>query len=1175
MTSVLAPPYGPKVLRSLRDFQRNTVEYVFSRLYLESPGAKRFLVADEVGLGKTMVAKGVVARAIDHLWKREDRIDVVYICSNASIARQNVSRLNVTGTDDAVLPTRVTLLPARIKSLQRQRLNFVSFTPGTSFSPASSLGTAEERALLYWLLPPEWRREDRAAVTLLAGNAGRDRFAERVKGFDQSTIDDTLRIAFQKKLEGGAADPQALLPRFQRLCEEIGRATNLSDDQRSARSELVGEFRASLASTCITALEPDLVILDEFQRFKDLLDGQDEASRLARHLFDYEKARVLLLSATPYKMYTLQDDGSGDDHFADFLKTVEFLQGADSSTGTFKEQLADYRRALLQHAGGDLSELTRRSEAIQQQLRAVMVRTERLAVTPLRDGMLREVPPLAMHLKAADVKEYVAIDRVSQALDAGDALHYWSAAPYLLNFMESYVLKKRLAERIDAADERLVSAVSEARSTLLSREDIERYAELDPANARVRNLFEDLDAAGAFEVPWVPPSMGYYALEGPFDAVKSGFTKRLVFSAWHVVPKVVACLASYEAERRLVRPAAGGEVTYRSARDKHRGRLRFTVRDDGASGASRFAGMSVLGLMYPSPTLAIECDPLQAARDSRQGGPELPVLSDVLGQVRSVLEPRLAALARPDSGGAEDERWYWAAPMLLDLIQHSETTQAWFGQRDLHGEWREPTRAAASSNEADSEAQEGWRRHVDHARQLLQSQDLGRQPADLPDVVARLAIAGPGTMALRSLARVTGQLSRADSVALRNAAGRIADAIVGLFNLPDVEAFVDRASEAHRVRTGQEPGPYWREVLGFCAAGGLQAVLDEYAHILVDALGQQGHSMESAAHAIADEMGKALRVRTATLSADALWVADDGRPVLERGALAFRSRFAVRFGAGPAEGTDEGTDRDDAVRRAFNSPFWPFVLCSTSVGQEGLDFHQYCHAVVHWNLPSNPVDLEQREGRVHRYKNHAVRRNLAKQHGHALTADGHPDPWRQAFKAAESEREESKPDLVPYWVYAPPGGVAIERHVPVLPLSGDAERRTRLQKSLALYRLAFGQSRQEDLVQYLAQRLDEQAIADVTSRLRLDLAPPIAAMAEPLPVDDGVLVSTGVVPRAGQALKALGDDVDRLSGLLDAFAIVREAARLRDSVETFRELLDRFQAVRAGTAANTQGVVQA
>ena len=44
----------------------------------------------------------------------------------------------------------------------------------------------------------------------------------------------------------------------------------------------------------------------------------------------------------------------------------------------------------------------------------------------------------------------------------------------------------------------------------------------------------------------------------------------------------------------------------------------------------------------------------------------------------------------------------------------------------------------------------------------------------------------------------------------------------------------------------------------------------------------------------------------------------------------------------------------------------------------------YAHAVAHWNLPTNPVDFEQREGRVHRYKGHAVRRNLAAAHGSAV-----------------------------------------------------------------------------------------------------------------------------------------------------------------------------------------------
>ena len=54
------------VLNTLKDFQRKTVDYVFDRLYGEN-GIGRFLVADEVGLGKTMIAKGIIAKAIEHL----------------------------------------------------------------------------------------------------------------------------------------------------------------------------------------------------------------------------------------------------------------------------------------------------------------------------------------------------------------------------------------------------------------------------------------------------------------------------------------------------------------------------------------------------------------------------------------------------------------------------------------------------------------------------------------------------------------------------------------------------------------------------------------------------------------------------------------------------------------------------------------------------------------------------------------------------------------------------------------------------------------------------------------------------------------------------------------------------------------------------------------------------
>src|SRR5439155_19873327 len=113
-------------------------------------------------------------------------------------------------------------------------------------------------------------------------------------------------------------------------------------------------------------------------------------------------------------------------------------------------------------------------------------------------------------------------------------------------------------------------------------------------------------------------------------------------------------------------------------------------------------------------------------------------------------------------------------------------------------------------------------------------------------------------------------------------------------------------------------------------------------------------------------------------------------------------RFALRFGE-LRDDKDNTLARAETVRMAFNSPFRPFILASTSIGQEGLDFHTWCHAVVHWNLPSNPVDLEQREGRVHRYKGHAVRRNIAATLGANVLADGLPpgaDPWDALFARA-------------------------------------------------------------------------------------------------------------------------------------------------------------------------------
>ena len=59
------PPIDEHVTRSLavlKDFQRATVDVVFDNLFRN--GQQRMLVADEVGLGNTIVRKGVIASRI-------------------------------------------------------------------------------------------------------------------------------------------------------------------------------------------------------------------------------------------------------------------------------------------------------------------------------------------------------------------------------------------------------------------------------------------------------------------------------------------------------------------------------------------------------------------------------------------------------------------------------------------------------------------------------------------------------------------------------------------------------------------------------------------------------------------------------------------------------------------------------------------------------------------------------------------------------------------------------------------------------------------------------------------------------------------------------------------------------------------------------------------------------
>jgi hypothetical protein len=66
----------------------------------------------------------------------------------------------------------------------------------------------------------------------------------------------------------------------------------------------------------------------------------------------------------------------------------------------------------------------------------------------------------------------------------------------------------------------------------------------------------------------------------------------------------------------------------------------------------------------------------------------------------------------------------------------------------------------------------------------------------------------------------------------------------------------------------------------------------------------------------------------------------------------------------------------------------------------------------------------------------------------------------------------------------------IERVIPLYPFSIDRSRLNRILKTLAIYRLAFGQPRQAELVDHLIDRnLTEEEQAEVMNALMIDLSP--------------------------------------------------------------------------------------
>ncbi len=424
-------------------------------------------------------------------------------------------------------------------------------------------------------------------------------------------------------------------------------------------------------------------------------------------------------------------------------------------------------------------------------------------------------------------------------------------------------------------------------------------------------------------------------------------------------------------------------------------------------------------LFFPSPTLIAFTDP-------RLGQPAS--LSDVRNsmrrQVGQFLKDKLG-VAIKKSGGS---RPLWKLLPALEVARESQLPESGLPSwSEIRSSWRN-----AASGQA--EAMQGV------LGQWNDSAATGLENVTQSEVfaLAEFALSGPGVVLGRSLYRFDPDC--------------MADGKYGLLldaSWNGLRSYLNRAIfQTALTRRGQR---YTHAIPEAVVAGNLESVLDEHLWIA-------GKLDADAINRFPRDLLKTLGLHEGRHRVYEPGETDD--PFL------LRCHAAMPFADAKVENAAGGEDRlrTDDMRKAFNTPFWPHVLTTTSLGQEGLDFHVWCRQLVHWDLCPSPLDLEQREGRIQRFGGLSVRTALAGQLGkQILKGDGaHPSPWSALGEQADQKFSDDASGLSPWW-FCP--GEQIERVFVVLPQSRQTIKFDQLSHLRWLYRLALGQPHQQDFIE--------------------------------------------------------------------------------------------------------------
>lgn len=978
--------------QEVKDFQRATADRIL-HIY-KNLGHRRVLLADEVGLGKTFVAKQVINLVREwHKQEKDDFFKVVYICSNANIADQNIEKLGVENRM-SISESRLSMQHLYIKLAEKQIAkqhekgempeSIIPLTPSTSFRFYSAQGTANERALMCDILCGLTQFKDYKEVisNFLCCN---------VKNWQEliHTYNYIIGLCGEDYLREMHGKLQTILS--DTIINQLIEYAQTGCDNRQ-RADMINKLRRIFAEISIDMLDPDLVIMDEFQRFNSLLEqGDDEQSMLANKFFDDKRSntKILLLSATPYKPYSTLEElntNGNDEHYQDFMKVMDFLYATKDKADRFKLIWHTYSAALKRTNVVDLTPLVVTKNEAEEALYEVMCRTERFNSGIIDDSCVCDVQVVPEDILSFAEGQYLmdCLNQENTKVRLGNLpMEYVKSSPYLLSFMDKYELKKRIASALQHSD---VKRYGKMDALLLSKYTINNYRPIPAANGKLKYL-HDLVFGTRHEkktqlLLWVPASNPYYKAGGVFESNEArNFSKIILFSSWEMVPRMISIMMSYYSELYTL-----GELK------KVEAEIRYTSQKKSRYGENRLRADGLLE--YPCQTLSGLFSPTT-------------FYGEKLSSIRKIIKQRIQEkYAQNTIISSIPQQGRNNAKLILTLM------------KILDG------------------------KPVEDLNDLY-------VPSNALDVMTDIAIASPAVCAYRQSGN-------------EEDAQMVAKAIVSVFNKPESAAVIDL------MYNKKNDDDYYESVLDYCVVGNLQAVLDEYAHMAQTKM--LGHTVTEAI------------IGTSNLSIDTT----DSLGMEEK-KQHMRCHFAIPFIDKTV--TDKSVARTTNIRKAFNSPFRPFLLSTTSIGQEGLDFHWYARKIVHWNLPSNPVDLEQREGRINRFKCLAIRRNVVKLYGSETY-----HTWDELFSLAYSNLKGSYSDIVPYWCL-PVADLTeeqrakleyIERIVPLYPLSRDRYKYERLIKVLALYRMTLGQPRQEELLNLLKNmHLSDEQLKELT----IDLCP--------------------------------------------------------------------------------------